>query len=306
VTILTSDLRGFTSLSERLAPEDVVSVLNFYLSSMADVIISFQGTIDEFMGDGILVLFGALSPRKDDAKRAIACAVAMQQEIKVVNKQMEAWGYNPLEMGIGINTGEVVVGNIGSEKRTKYGVVGNQVNLTYRIESYSTSDEILISETTLQEVGSSLLRIDGQKLVQPKGVKQPINIYNIGGIAGEYNIFLQKEEEIFLDLAIEISIQYTILEGKDVGKNLFFGSLVKLSAKGALVKSDSQETNSIPSVLTNIKISFLPSNNLELVGEDTYAKVLDKPVESGYFYILFNSKPPEVKAFLDAQYSNTK
>jgi adenylate cyclase len=81
----------------------------------------------------------------------------MQQEIKVVNKQMEAWGYNPLEMGIGINTGEVVVGNIGSEKRTKYGVVGNQVNLTYRIESYSTSDEILISETTLQEVGSSLL-----------------------------------------------------------------------------------------------------------------------------------------------------
>ena len=306
VTILTSDLRGFTSLSERLAPEEVVSVLNFYLSSMADVIISFQGTIDEFMGDGILVLFGALSPRKDDAKRAIACAVAMQQEIKVVNKQMEAWGYNPLEMGIGINTGEVVVGNIGSEKRTKYGVVGNQVNLTYRIESYSTSGEILISETTVQEVGSALLRIDGQKFVQPKGVKQPINIYNIGGIAGEYNIFLQKEEEIFLDLAEEIPIQYTILEGKDAGKNLFFGSLVKLSAKGALVKSDSQETNSIPSVWTNIKISFLPSTNSESVGEDTYAKVLDKPVESGYFYILFNSKPPEVKAFIDAQYSNTK
>lgn len=303
VTILTSDLRGFTSLSERLAPEEVVSVLNFYLSSMADVIISFQGMIDEFEGDGILVLFGALNPRKDDAKRAIACAVAMQQEIKLVNKQMEAWGYSPLEMGIGINTGEVVVGNIGSEKRTKYGVVGSQVNLTYRIESYSTIDEILISETTLIEVGESLLRIDGQKLVQPKGVKQPINIYNIGGIAGEYNIFLQKEEEIFLDLAEEMLIQYIILEGKHVGEKLFSGSLVKLSAQGALVKSDSQETNSIPSVLTNIKINLFPSNNLGAIAEDIYAKVLDKPVESGYFYILFTSKPPEVKALLDSQYS---
>ena len=303
ITILTSDLRGFTSLSERLAPEEVVSVLNFYLSSMADVIISFQGTIDEFMGDGILVLFGALNPRKDDARRAIACAVAMQQEMKLVNKQMEAWGYSPLEMGIGINTGEVVVGNIGSEKRTKYGVVGNQVNLTYRIESYSTSDEILISETTLIEVGRSLLRIDGQKLVQPKGVKQPINIYNIGGIAGEYNIFLQKEEEIFLDLAEEMLIQYIMLEGKDVGENLFSGSFVKLSAKGALVKSDSQETNSIPSVFTNIKINLFPSTNLGAIGEDIYAKVVDKPVESGYFYILFTSKPPEVKALLEAQYS---
>jgi len=303
ITILTSDLRGFTSTAERLAPEEVVTVLNFYLSSMADVIISFQGTIDEFMGDGILVLFGAPNPRKDDAKRAIACAIAMQQAMNFVNKQIEAWGYCPLEMGIGINTGEVVVGNIGSEKRTKYGVVGNQVNLTYRIESYSTGGEILISETTLQEVGESLLRIDGQKLVQPKGVKQPVNIYNIGGIAGEYNIFLQKEEEIFLDLTEQIPTQYTILEGKHVGENLFCGSLVQLSAHGALVKSDSQETNSIPSVLTNIKINLLPSTNSGAVAEDIYGKVLDKPVESGYFYILFTSKPPEVKALLDAQYS---
>ncbi|MEM1169327.1 MAG: adenylate/guanylate cyclase domain-containing protein [Cyanobacteria bacterium P01_H01_bin.35] len=305
ITILTSDLRGFTSISERLAPEEVVTILNFYLSYMADIIMSFQGTIDEFMGDGILVLFGAPNPRKDDAKRAIACAVAMQQAMNFVNKQMEAWDLVPLEMGIGINTGEVVVGNIGSEKRTKYGVVGNQVNLTYRIESYSTGGEILISETTLQEVGESLLRIDGQKLVQPKGVKKPINIYNIGGIAGEYNIFLQKEEEIFLDLTEEIPSEYTILEGKHVGENLFCGSLVKLSAKGALVKSDSQETKSIPSVFTDIKINLFPSTNSGAIGEDEdiYAKVLDKPAESGYFYILFTSKPPEVTALLDAQYS---
>ena len=93
------------------------------------------------------------------------------------------------------------------------------------------------------------------------------------------------------------------MEGKHVGENLFFGSLVKLSARGALVKSDSKETNSIPSVFTNIKINLLLSLHLGAVGEDIYAKVLDKPVEPGYFYILFTSKPPEFKAFIDIQYS---
>ncbi|NET42505.1 response regulator [Okeania sp. SIO2B3] len=302
ITILTSDIRGFTSTSERLPPEEVVTIINFYLSSMADIITSFHGTIDEFMGDGILVLFGAPTTRENDPERAVACALAMQLAMESVNQQIQAWGLAPLEMGIGINTGEVVVGNIGSEKRTKYGVVGNQVNLTYRIESYSTGGEILISETTLQEVGESLLRIDGRKLVQPKGVKQPINIYNITGIAGEYNLFLKEEEQIFLDLTEEIPTQYTILEGKHVAENLFLGSLVKLSSKGALVKSASQETSSIPSVFTNIKLNLFPATNSETLTEDIYAKVLDKSVENGYFYIQFTSKPPEVTALLNAQY----
>ncbi|NEO25824.1 MAG: adenylate/guanylate cyclase domain-containing protein, partial [Kamptonema sp. SIO4C4] len=118
ITIFTSDLRGFTALSERLSPEEVVKILNFYLGHMADTITQYQGTIDEFMGDGILVLFGAPVPRDGDARRAIACAIAMQQALKTVNRQMQAWGFPDLEMGIGINTGEVVVGNIGSEKRT--------------------------------------------------------------------------------------------------------------------------------------------------------------------------------------------
>lgn len=302
ITILTSDIRGFTSTSERLPPEEVVTIINFYLSSMADIITSFQGTIDEFMGDGILVLFGAPITRENDATRAVACGVAMQLAMESVNQQIKAWGLTPLDMGIGINTGEVVVGNIGSEKRTKYAVVGNQVNLTYRIESYSTGGEILISETTLQEVGESLLRIDGQKLVQPKGVKQPINIYNIGGIAGEYNLFLKKAEEIFLDLTEEIPTQYTILAGKHVGENLFSGSLVKLSAKGALVKSASEQTDSIPAIFTNIKLNVFPFTNSGALAEDIYAKVLDKPVESGYFYIQFTAIPPEVRALLDAEY----
>ncbi|OUL20942.1 adenylate/guanylate cyclase domain-containing protein [Nostoc sp. 106C] len=171
ITILTSDLRGFTAISERLPAEEVIKIINLYLGYMADAIAQYQGTIDEFMGDGILVLFGAPTAREDDAIRAIACAVAMQLAMEPVNETMQQLGLPLLEMGIGINSGEVVVGNIGSEKRSKYGIVGGQVNLTYRIESYSLGGQILISESTFKEVGS-LLRIDEQKTVQPKGVHQ--------------------------------------------------------------------------------------------------------------------------------------
>ncbi|MHC5824709.1 MAG: adenylate/guanylate cyclase domain-containing protein, partial [Nostoc sp.] len=146
ITILTSDLRGFTALSERFAPEEVIHILNLYLEYMADLINHYQGTIDEFMGDGILVLFGAPIGKEDDALRAVTCACAMQLAMVGVNEKMKTLGWPLLEMGIGINTGEVIVGNIGSEKRTKYGIVGSQVNLTYRIESYTSGGQILISE----------------------------------------------------------------------------------------------------------------------------------------------------------------
>lgn len=192
ITILTSDLRGFTPLSERLQPEEVITILNLYLEQMAEVIDKYQGTIDEFMGDGILVLFGAPTARADDALRAVACACEMQLAMGVVNERMSALGLPHLEMGIGIHTGDVVVGNIGSEKRTKYGIVGSSVNLTYRIESYTRGGQILISEATLKTAGSSV-KISRHGQVHPKGIKQPITVYEVYGVSGFYNLYLPKE-----------------------------------------------------------------------------------------------------------------
>ena len=148
-TILMSDLRGFTSLSEGLPAEDVVSMVNIYLETMTDIILKYQGTIDEFIGDGILVIFGAPFQRPDDAGRAVACAVAMQLAMASVNDRNRQAGYPEVALGIGINTGPMVVGNIGSTKRMKYGVVGSNVNLTARIESYTVGGQIFISENTL-------------------------------------------------------------------------------------------------------------------------------------------------------------
>lgn len=299
ITIFTSDLRGFTALSERFPPEEVIHILNLYLEYMADVINHYQGTIDEFMGDGILVLFGAPIAKEDDALRAVTCACAMQLAMGGVNEKMKTLGWPPLEMGIGINTGEVIVGNIGSEKRTKYGIVGSQVNLTYRIESYTSGGQILISEQTFKEVRSSV-KIIGQKQVQPKGVSQSITIYEVYGVGGRYNLYLPKEEEIFFPVPQEIPLSYTILHEKQMGNPVFSGRLIKLSVRGAELQVDIP--NEIPHNLTNIKINLFISQNSTQVSEDIYAKVLEKVATTGSFYIHFTAVPPALVAQFDNLY----
>src|SRR6185295_1710520 len=113
VTLLMSDLRGFTSMADRLTPEQVVHILNIHLGVMADIITKHQGTIDEFIGDAIFALFGAPIARADDAARAVACATEMQQAMDGVNQRLAREGLPGIHMGIALNTGEVVVGNIG-------------------------------------------------------------------------------------------------------------------------------------------------------------------------------------------------
>ncbi|MDJ0714644.1 MAG: adenylate/guanylate cyclase domain-containing protein [Prochloraceae cyanobacterium] len=300
VTIFTSDLRGFTTLSESLSSEQVIKILNFYLERMASVITQYRGTIIEFMGDGILVVFGVPNSREDDPHRAVACGVAMQQAMVSVNEQMKKWGLPPLEMGIGIHTGEVVIGNIGSEKRTKYGVVGSQVNLTYRIESYTVGGQILISETTLKEV-ESLVQVLSQRQVSPKGVKKPITIYEVGGIGGKHNLYLAPEEEIFFHLPEYIPVEYSILEGKDNAERAFLGKIVKLSARGAEISCQEQNYQQIPKPLDNIKLNFLQQKSAQL-RQDIYAKVLEKKAKKADFYLKFTAKPPAIHAKLNEIY----
>ncbi|MDX2244871.1 MAG: adenylate/guanylate cyclase domain-containing protein [Leptolyngbyaceae cyanobacterium bins.302] len=303
ITILTSDLRGFTATAERLQPEEVIKILNFYLEYMADVITRYEGTIDEFMGDGILALFGAPTVRMDDTERAIACAIAMQQAMIPVNQQMQAWGFSPLEMGIGVHTGEVVVGNLGSEKRTKYGIVGSHVNLTYRIEACTVGGQILVSEDVMNEVGE-LLHIVRKQQVQMKGVHHPISLYDIGGIAGTHNLFLPQPEEHFLELAEAIPVQYVALESKQVGDRCHHARLVKLSDREALIQhSVGIFDQTLPPALTNLKLTFEQQIASAEIGEDFYAKVLEKPAPEHSFYIHFTALPPTLRAYLDRLYA---
>ncbi|NKB18609.1 MAG: adenylate/guanylate cyclase domain-containing protein, partial [Pseudanabaena sp. CRU_2_10] len=255
--------------------------------------------------DGIVTVFGVPFQRPDDAERAVACAIEMQQALVALNAEQQAQHLPVLAMGIGINTGEVIVGNIGSEKRTKYGIVGSQVNLTYRIESYTTGGEILISEETLKAAGS-IVKVSGNRQVQPKGVKQPITIYEVYGISGAYNLFLPREEEEFFPLSGIIPVQYTFLEEKHISETIYQGSIVELSAKGAKVRSENAAGVSQPPAQTNIKLKLLVPNIPPELKEDIYAKVFDKPAENGSFYIHFTAKPPAIQARLDALYESIK
>lgn len=189
ITIMMSDLRGFTSLSESLSPETVIAMLNNYYSIMVEVIQKYHGTILEFIGDAIMVIFGAPLWTKSHAASAVICAVEMQSAMTKVNQWNATNGLPDIAMGIGINTGQVVVGNIGSEKRTKYGCVGSQVNLTARIESYTAGGQILVSGAVLSSIGPSLI-VKDQRKVHPKGIKEPITVYDVGGIGEPYHLYL--------------------------------------------------------------------------------------------------------------------
>ena len=238
VTVLMTDLRGFTAVSERLRAEEVVRIINIYLETMTDIILKYGGTIDEFIGDAILVIFGAPISREDHAARAVACAVEMQTAMEEVNRRCRERGYPEIAQGIGINTGELVIGNIGSTKRMKYGCVGRNVNLAARIESYTLGGQILISGSTRKACGP-ILRVDNQMEVMPKGLDAPVTIYDIGGVGGTFNVFLPEKKETRLgELNVPIGIEFTVLSGKYASMEYNRGTIHRLHAGAADIHAD--------------------------------------------------------------------
>jgi adenylate cyclase len=293
-TIMMTDLRGFTAICERLPAETVVAMLNIYLEEMTEIIFKYQGTIDEFIGDAILAVFGAPIQRNNDAHRAVACALEMQLVMEKVNQRNLEAGYPEVQMGIGINSGELVVGNIGSSKRTKYGVVGRTVNIASRVESYTVGGQVLISESTLAACGP-ILRIDDQMEVMPKGVKKPITISEVGGIGGEFNIFLEEKKPLDLyTLAHPMRINFSILAGKHAGDELHSGTITRMSRKHAELEAGIR-----PEKLSNLKITLFDDSGTE-VTSDLYAKVTETlDGTPPLLRIMFTSIPLESQAFIE-------
>lgn len=177
-TVMMSDLRGFSIISEKYNPEIVVEILNIYFEEMIDIIHEYDGYINEILGDGILVVFGAPNQLKDCAKKAIECSRVMQDHIKTVNEKLKAKKFPALEMGIGINSGHLISGNIGSQKRMKYSVVGETVNLAARLQSLAIGGQILISNNTYDKVKDWVSCI-GKLRVKVKGISDNILIHDV-------------------------------------------------------------------------------------------------------------------------------
>jgi sigma-B regulation protein RsbU (phosphoserine phosphatase) len=181
VAMLMSDLRGFSEVSERLGPAATIALLNRYLARMTPVIVAHGGTIDEFIGDAIFVLFGAPFRREDDAVRGVRCAWAMQAAMEAVNAESRALDVPELSMGIGMHIGAVVAGNIGSHERVKYGVVGAAVNLVSRIQSLTAGGEVLLSDALAARV-SSIATVGPPRVEAVKGLKEPAVVHRLLGV----------------------------------------------------------------------------------------------------------------------------
>jgi adenylate cyclase len=285
VTLLMSDLRGFTPLTEGLAPEQVLHLLNSYLGAMADVILSHQGTIDEFVGDAILAIFGAPLARADDARRAVACGVEMQATIQELNRRNETEGLPRLEMGIAIHTGEVIVGNIGSERRTKYGVVGSAVNHAGRIESFTVGGQVLISDATLREAGDDV-RVGSRLAIDAKGTRERIVVYDLRGF-GEARVPDAQEEAV--PLPDPLTVLCHVVVGKRVEAEAFGGRIVELAAHGGILLMPRRLRP-----LSNLKLEMRPADRSPV---EIYAKVVHV-LADGTVAVRFTSLPADVGAWV--------
>jgi predicted ATPase/class 3 adenylate cyclase/tRNA A-37 threonylcarbamoyl transferase component Bud32 len=293
VTVVTSDLRGFSGLCETLPPETVVKVLNNYLSEMTTVIQKHNGTIDEFIGDAILTIFGAPLQRPDDADRAVACALEMQTAMARVNAWNDQHGFPRLEMGIGINTGEVVVGNIGSNKRAKYSVVGSNVNLAFRIEGYSIGGQILISRATRDAVKASLT-IVRTMTAEPKGVAHPITIYELEGLGKDQGLTLPRRDVQWTHVEPPIPLTLQRVTGKAVMREREDGMLVRLSAEEAEIQSQM-----LPPPLTDLKVLLKPANSASPLS-GIYGKVIGPAAAKSSFLLRFTAVPKDARQYFDS------
>lgn len=272
VTILMADIRGFSALSQQLGPEQCVKLLNNYFGAMTEVIQRFRGTVDEFVGDGILVIFGAPLSDKDDCDRALACAVAMQLAIQDVNKLNRADNLPEISMGIGLNTGDVVAGNVGSELRSKYGVVGHNVNLTGRIESCTVGGQILATPATM--AAASIQVLSGDKVtVSLKGMGDAVALTEILGVGMPYDLLLPPPLDEWQLSKNKMQLRLTLMAGKQTASKQYVVHVDARSGDRLRITS----TEPLP-MLVDVSI-----DGFELA---CYAKVTAQSADSEFEYVL--------------------
>jgi len=204
VTLFFSDLAGFTTISERLSPETVVSLLNDYLSSMTEIILNEAGTVDKFEGDAIMAFWGAPLDQPDQAPRACRAALRQQAALKELNRQFAGLNLPPLSMRIGLNTGDAIVGNLGSAKRFDYTVIGDTVNLASRLEGVNKfyGSYIMASEATVAACAGAV-EFRELDLVAVKGKEQAIRVFEVLGLTGELEPELIRRRQDFVQ-ALEL------------------------------------------------------------------------------------------------------
>ena len=281
LSIMMSDLRGFSVLSEQMKPADLVMMLNHYLEAMTEIIQRRRGAIIEFIGDGIMAIFGAPQETDTHEEDAVAAALEMETRMADINQWNREHGFPTLEMGIGLHTGDVIIGNIGSEKRTKYGVVGNNVNLCGRIEGYTVGGQVLMSQSMKDGIRTTT-EIRNAFPVLPKGAKEEMTLYDVTGIGAPYNVSMAVTEAEPEALPKPAAVIFHRMEGKYQNPEPLKGLITAVSEKSAILETEAELRT-----LGNIEMDM---------GGMLYCKVMGKK-ESGYL-VRYTSVPPEYAEWL--------
>lgn len=295
ITVLMSDLRGYTRFAEHGDPAGVMEVLNDYLGRMADIVIAHGGTVNEFIGDAVFAVFGAPIEHPDHAERAAASALAMLGAMDELNEANVARGRPRFEMGVGINTGEAVVGNIGSEQRTKYSVVGAAVNLAARVESCTVGGQVLISESTLRYLGP-LADVAAPIHAELKGLDAPVALYELRGLGGRWA--QRRDAATDTGVAVTLPLVGWIVEGKQVRADAFTGEVRRLGRRHLDVAN-------VPVLvpLTNVRVRLTWTSSGRASG-DLYGKVTGEV--GGLLRIHLTSVSPGDEILLEAARNPTE
>ena len=231
VTVLLTDLRGFTGLSEISSAQTVFDVLNRYLTRMCEIVVANGGSIDKFMGDAIMVLFGAERSHPDDARRAVTCALQMQNAMDEINHDLAASGLPALYMGAGINTGHVMAGTLGSALHSEFTVIGDEVNLASRIESFSLRGQVLVSEATYERC-AGFVEASGPMDVHVKGKSQLVRMREVLAVPslGLHNV--HQEVRNGPRVTLRMPFGYQVVQGKIVLPQQHRGLVLDLGYRG--------------------------------------------------------------------------
>ena len=267
VTILLTDLRGFTSVSEAYPVGVVLELLNRYLVEMSKVVSRHRGTIDKFMGDSIMVLFGAPRADPDDVRHAVACAVDMQLAMSELNGQHGKIGLPAMYMGIGVNTGMVMAGLLGSDLYSEYTVIGDEVNLASRIEAVSLRGQVLISEQTYRRC-SDYVTVGEPMDVYVKGKSHPVSLREVLGIPALGKVVPRQEMRRSPRVEVKLPFAYHAIDNEIVSAEPRQAVTVDVGYYGLLVETASEM---VPHA--EIKLD-LPLPSIDYTARDVYAKVV--------------------------------
>ena len=299
VSILLSDLRGFTAMAEKYSPFTVIELLNRYFSKMSDIIDKHGGIIDKFMGDSIMVLFGAHDDREIALSSTLACAIEMQIAMNDINVISQSLGMANLYMGIGINTGEVVAGTLGSDIYREYTVIGDQVNLVSRVEAQSLRGQILLSENTYN-LSKNITEIGDMNEVHVKGKREAVKMYELLALNTPNRLEVPRREiRSSPRVEVNIPLEYNLIDGKQVLSAVYTGNVIDISYGGLFVMTD-VALESFVEIKMSVSLSLMGTGTSEI-----YARVLNcRKLDNRYlshmeFTAIDEQARKAIKAYVD-------